>query len=46
VGQIFICFGILSGDVILGDGKTCVKIQGVGNIKHHIGDHILSVDGI
>ncbi len=35
-----------SGDVILGDGITHLKIQGVGTIKCCIGDNILSVDGV
>jgi hypothetical protein len=35
-----------SGDVILGDGVTRLKIQGVGTVKCQVGDHILSIDGI
>ncbi len=35
-----------TGQVILGDGKTTLPIQGVGTIQLRIGENILSVDNV
>jgi hypothetical protein len=35
-----------TGNVILGDGKTSLKNQGIGTIKLKFGDHILSVPNV
>ena len=35
-----------TGHVILGDGKTSIKILGVGTVKCCIGDNILSINNV
>jgi hypothetical protein len=35
-----------SGQVILGDGKATLPIQGIGTIKMKIGGNILTVDNV
>jgi hypothetical protein len=35
-----------SGNVILGDGKTTLSIQGVGTVKCRIGPHLLTIPNV
>jgi hypothetical protein len=35
-----------TGQVILGDGKTSLKIEGIGTVKLKFGDSILSIDNV
>jgi hypothetical protein len=36
----------VSGKVILGDGITCVPIQGIGNIRLKLGDNIITIKDV
>jgi hypothetical protein len=35
-----------TGTVLLGDGHTSLKIQGIGTVKCKIGKHILTIEGV
>jgi len=44
--EFFTTLAPISGKVILGDGKTVLPIQGIGQVRCSVGDQVLTIDNV